>query len=42
MQDPPIETEIDEIEIDEMWHYIGKKRKVWIWLAINRSNHKTI
>ena len=27
MPDPPIDTEIDEIEIDEMWHYIGKKKE---------------
>ena len=21
------------IEIDEMWHYVEKKQKLWIWLA---------
>ena len=34
---------IEEVEIDELWHYIGKKcRKKWILKAVNRKTGKTI
>lgn len=27
LPEPPLDTEVDEIEIDEMWHYISKKNE---------------
>ena len=38
-----IEDDIEAIEFDEMWHFIGKKtNKLWIIKAVDRSKHKTI
>ncbi len=35
--------DIDVVEIDELWHYTKKKRrKLWIWTAINRGTRKLI
>ena len=31
------------IEIDEMWHYIGKKKqKLWIWIALDRETKEVL
>jgi IS1 family transposase/transposase-like protein len=43
LPEPVVNTEIAEVSIDEMWHFINKKkRKVWIWRAVDRSNNRTI
>ena len=35
-QERPKRVEI--IELDEMWHYVGKKkRKLWVWFALDRG-----
>ena len=34
----PPSCEVKEMEIDGMYHYLSKKRKLWIWKAIG---HKT-
>ena len=40
---PEITEDIKEIEIDEMWHFIGsKKNKKWIFKAVDRKTRKTI
>lgn len=37
LKDPAIEDNISEIEFDEMWHFIGsKKKKCWIIKAYDR------
>jgi len=38
--EPVINPIIKEIEFDEMWHFLDKKRK--IWMAIERSKNKII
>ena len=31
------------IEIDEMWHYLQKKkRKIWLWIAIDRDTREVL
>ncbi len=29
---------IEKMELDEMWHFVLKKKKAWIWLAVDRSS----
>jgi IS1 family transposase/transposase-like protein len=41
--EPDIDGEIKEIEFDEMWHFIGKKkRKLWLIKAIDRRTGRTV
>jgi len=43
LPEPGVDSEIKEVQIDEMWHFINKKkRKIWIWMAMDRSTNKTI
>ena len=37
-----VDTEIEFVSIDEMWHFLNKKQKFWIWRAVDCSNNKTI
>ena len=31
------------IEIDEMWHFVQKKReKIWVWLAVDRDSKELL
>lgn len=30
------------LELDEMWHYLKKKRKLWIWKALRRDTGELI
>ncbi len=40
---PEIDSEIKEIEFDEMWHFIqSKKNKKWIIKSLDRRTRKTI
>ena len=39
---PEVGTEIQEIELDEMWHYLEKTRKLWLLKAYDRASRKTI
>ncbi|BCM90970.1 hypothetical protein IAD21_02833 [Abditibacteriota bacterium] len=35
--------ELDVLELDEMWCYVGnKKNQVWIWLAVCRRTHQVV
>jgi insertion element IS1 protein InsB len=35
--------EVEESELDEMWSYVGKKkRQRWLWLAIDHKTRKII
>lgn len=36
-EEPHISSEIQEIEFDEMWHFIQKKSKLWIIKALDRN-----
>gem|GEM_PF-307658 len=41
--EPDIGSDIKEVEFDEMWHFVNKKKnKIWIWRAIERVENKTI
>ena len=40
MSDPKIEEDIEEI--DEMWHFINKKNKKWIFKAFDRARKRVI
>ena len=33
---------IKTAEIDEMWHFTLKKRKLWAWIAIDRQDQRTL
>jgi IS1 family transposase len=28
---------VEVIELDEMCHYVGSKKKLWVWLALKRG-----
>ena len=30
------------LECDEMWSFVGKKHKQWIWLAIDRDSREIV
>jgi len=39
----PIETGIEESELDEMWSFVGKKTNPrWLWHAIDRSSGQVL
>jgi len=40
--EPKIDGEVKELQIDEMWHFIVKKQKIWIWRALDCVRAKTI
>jgi len=29
-----IDADIEDVSIDEMWHFLDKKRKIWVWRAV--------
>ena len=34
-------TEIEQVQLDEMWSFIGKKKKkCWIWLALDKASKR--
>jgi len=38
-----ISSSVSEVSFDEMWHFLGnKKRKLWIWRAVDRVLNRTI
>ena len=38
----PQETDAAVLELDEMWHYLKKKQKLWIWKALCRGTGELI
>ena len=32
----------DIIEIDELWHYTKKRRKLWVWVAVFRLTRRVL
>jgi hypothetical protein len=42
LPEPTVNTEIEAVSIDEMWHFLCKKRKIWLWRTVDCSNNKTI
>ena len=43
MAEPFIDPNTQEIEIDEMWHFLDKKKnKRWVWRAVDRATGLTI
>ena len=43
LPEPEISGEITQMEFDEMWHFIGsKKRKLWVIKAIDRCTRRTV
>lgn len=35
--------DVDVVEVDEMWHlYSEKKRKLWVWIAIDRYTQEVL
>lgn len=38
----PLETDAVVLELDEMWHYLKKKNKLWIWKALCRDTGELI
>ena len=34
--------DIEIVEIDERWHSTVKKRKLWLWIAIDRLDQEVI
>ena len=33
-----LNTQVVRLELDEVWHYLGKKKyKLWIWKALDRN-----
>jgi IS1 family transposase len=39
---PVVDSTLREVEFDEMWHFLHKKEKLWIWRAVSRVGNKTI
>ena len=33
---------VEVIELDEMWHFVRKKSKVWIWFALDRRRYRIL
>ena len=39
----PVEAEVEESELDEMWSYVGKKSHPrWLWHAIDRQTGQVL
>ena len=41
-QPPEPETDTVVLELDEMWHYLKKKQKLWIWKVLCRDTGELI
>lgn len=37
---PLVDNQIQEIEFDEMWHFVGSKK--WIFKTLNRGTRRTV
>ena len=42
LPDYKIKDDIKEIEFDEMWHFLYKKRKFWVIKAFDRSKNQMV
>jgi len=40
--EPEVDPGLKEVEFDEMWHFLDKKKKIWVWMAIERTENKTV
>lgn len=38
----PVVSSSDIFMVDELWHYINRKKKVWIWRAIDGVSHQSL
>ena len=39
---PEIENTVGDVELDEMWHFIQKTQKCWVWLAWDRQQKRCV
>ena len=43
LPEPEIDAQVTEVQIDEMWHFlVKKKRKIWIWRVLDCTTKRTI
>ena len=42
LPDPIVSSYIQEVSFDEMWYFVNKKEKLWVWRAVECVRNSTI
>jgi transposase-like protein len=42
MPEPEIDSSIQEVTFDEMWHFVNKKSKLWFWRAVEHNSNRRV